>query len=92
MNTVFVQLPQLHFDRPTGGIHVAEGQGTSVAKLVGPVSELVAAIAVGVGLHAFHEPASDPEPWVRLEIPEILGEVGVPQAKRRLGHGRGLAP
>ena len=29
-------------DRLTGGIHVPEGQGTSVAKLVGPVSELAA--------------------------------------------------
>ena len=69
-----------------------EGQGTSVAKLVGPVSELVAAVPVGVGLHALHEPTSDPESWVRLETTEILGEVGVPQAKRRLGHGRGLTP
>ena len=45
---------ELEFEKAVARIDFAQRDGTTVAQLAGPVTELVAAVALGVGLHAGH--------------------------------------
>ena len=65
---------------------MAEGQGAPVAELVGPVSELVPTVTVGMRLHALEKPLPGPDRRVRLKSCEVVGQIAVPQPQFRPRH------
>ena len=85
---------ELQFKDAVFGLDFAQRDGTTVAQLAGPVPELVAAVALGVGLHAGHGLATPKHDacFVRALEPQHLSHLVRPEAEAGFGGGRGLHP
>ena len=82
---------ELQFEEAVLGLNFAQRDGSPVAQLAGPVTKLVAAVALSVGLHARHgfaTPKHDPCLFGPFKA-QHLGHLGRPQCEVRFGGGRG---
>ena len=81
---------ELQFEEAAFGLDFAQRDGSTVAELAGPVAELVAAVALGVGLHAGDGGPSTKHRTgiVRPVKPQRFSHFIRPQGEAGLGGGR----